>query len=1096
MSKKKLQELVASLTEEQQQSLYEQIVKPRTGDQAHGEGKRPRQYDIAIIGLSGRYPQSDNHYDFWQGLQSGKNFIEEVPASRWDHRRYYEPQVNKSFVSQKTRCRFGAFLSSHDAFDASFFQVRPEEARFMDPQARIALETTWSCIEDAGYVPSTLGGNVGIFSGVTYNEYEKSVPISTHSFMLNSRIAYFFDFQGPTVTTDAGCCSSLAAIHLACQSLMEKECETAIIIGTNIILHPDHYTSSSPMLSSGNEPYSKPFGSDDGWVPAEGVVSILLKPLNQALRDHDHVYAIIKSSHICQEGKTAWFNAFSPKQQAKLIQDNFKKSGIHPETISYVEAAANGSSFGDAIEIEGLTSAFSKFTDKKQFCPIGTVKSNVGHAEGASTLFQLTKVLLQFRSKTFVPLISLEQINPNIKIEKTPFYFQTKAETWKPPTITINGKQLALPRRATISSFGAGGNIGHLILEEHVAENRQKQNLDSYFIPLSSKTADQLLQTVKGYLLFFERCRSFDPEWESHFTLLNIMFTLCTGRVPFNERVVFIANDLETLIEKLTLFLQRANDTDIITNIITTAEPATIAAIHESSQAQAETYLKSHSWHDLAELWTRGLNISWESFFHAYPVQRIPLPTFYFERRHFSVSKPSHSELVKKDAGATSPATGSISTGVPSPETQAQGDLSIYRKAGIVETDVSLKGSVVAIVSRLLGVTAEELNIDRALDQYGLDSILFMSLFQQLQSRVDPNLSMAGLQECRTTQDIISIVQAQKMNIPAASEPQTAIFIPRVWPQYPELIRLNQGSNGRPVFWFHAAQGGVDVYQILAQKFKRPFYGVQARGWMTNRFPLHGIQAMSSYYVHIIRSVQPEGPYDLGGYSLGGAIAYEVARQLQELGQVIETIVMVDALDGSSLKKIAMSKQTATLQAVNAALISAIMRKPELISRIVQKPDLFSQMLIRGDSVNSQTEDQEYLKEMISLAKTRGLTKTETQLYEQIQHHIKVHDAYDISNFSVLRLTDPQRVVCYYFRNGSGLLFGDSAPYFSNSADSVGLVDHTDYWKEWESHLPNFRIIDVDSSSHMTMLSEPQSYERIGDVCEKLYSAEKTPSML
>ena len=251
----------------------------------------------------------------------------------------------------------------------------------MDPQERLALETTWSCIEDAGYVPAKLDKEVGIFSGLTYGEYQKIIPFTTHFCMLNNRIAYFFDFQGPTVTTDAGCSSSLTAIHLACQSLRRKECQTAIVIGANVILHPDHYTSLSPGLSPTTQPVSNPFGTDDGWIPAEGVVSILLKPLPQALQSQDHIYAVIKSSHISQEGKTSWFAAFNPKQQAKLIRDHLEKSGIHPETISYVEAAANGSSLGDAIELEGLTTAFNHFTDKKQFCPLGSVKANVGHGE-------------------------------------------------------------------------------------------------------------------------------------------------------------------------------------------------------------------------------------------------------------------------------------------------------------------------------------------------------------------------------------------------------------------------------------------------------------------------------------------------------------------------------------------------------------------------------------------------------------------------------------------------------------------------------------------------------------------------------------------
>lgn len=627
----KLKELVALLTKEQQQSLYEAFTQQKA------KQLEPQQYDIAIIGLGGRYPQSDSHYEFWIKLQQGTNFVQEVPISRWNHSEYYDSQIGKTFIPHKTRCKFGAFLKTHDKFDAAFFDLYPDDVFFMDPQERIALETTWSCIEDAGYTPAKLGKDVGIFSGMTYSEYQKLIPISSHCYVLNSRIAYFFDFQGPAVTSDAGSCSSLIAIHLACQSLMRKECQTALVIGVNVILHPDHYTSASHMLSPTIKPCSSPFGSDDGWIPAEGVVSILLKPLKQALQDKDNIYAVIKSSHICQEGKTSWFMSSSPKQQAKLIQDNFEKSGIHPETISYVEPAANGSLLGDAIEMEGLTTSFSRFTNKKEFCPIGSIKSYVGHGEGVSTLLQLTKVLLQFKSKTLIPLINFEKTNFNIKIENSPFYFQATTQKWEPPIIEINKKQFTLPRRATISSFGAGGNIGHLILEEHITTDILKQTLDYYFIPLSSKTADQLEQTVKNYIEFFEQYQNWDSEWKSNYTLLNIMYTLCIGRIPFQERVVFIVNNLETLVKQLHQFKRK----DSNLNIITKHKDSTVNARNGNNQSQIPGYIKNQSWNDLAKLWVQGENIYWEVFFNLYNVRHISLPTYCFQRQSFPIPKPT-----------------------------------------------------------------------------------------------------------------------------------------------------------------------------------------------------------------------------------------------------------------------------------------------------------------------------------------------------------------------------------------------------------------------------------------------------------------------
>ena len=754
MNKAKFKELVTSLTAEQQQSLYDTVIQRKTEQATSGNIKIPQQYDIAIIGLSGWYPQSDNYYDFWYKLQQGTNFIQGVPESRWDHDQYYNPQVQKSFIPHKTHCKFGAFLKEPDKFDAAFFNLHPDEVCLMDPQERLALETTWACIEDAGYAPENLGEDVGVFSGVAYSEYQKLIPVSNHACMLNNRIAYFFNFQGPAVAIDTGCCSSLTAIHLACQSLMGKECQTAIVVGANIILHPDHYASLSSMLSPTINPFSNPFGTDDGWIPAEGVVSILLKPLKQALQDRDHIYAVIKSSHICQEGKTAWFTAFNPKQQAKLIRENFEKSGIHPETISYVEAAANGSSLGDIIELEGLTTAFNHFTDKRQFCSIGTIKSNVGHGEAVSTLFQLTKVLLQFKTKTLIPLINLKEINTNINIENTPFFFQTTTQKWEPPTVKINENQFAVPRRATISSFGGGGNIGHLILEEHVVEDIKKPTLDFYFIPLSSKTTEQLRQNITGCLKFFEQYGTFGLEQESGYTLLNIMFTLC-GRVQFGERVVFIVQNRETLIEQFHQFLNGESNQSIIVK----AKAGTMEAITENKQKQVQSYMENRSWYELAELWVRGLQISWEKFFSSYNVQRLSLPTYCFQRQSFPIPRPADIKAPEKSSVAKT--SGKEGNNLDNP---SQGK----SKAAISPTDqvknpsyceIGTNSKIIRILTEIfaevLNIPVTQVDLFTPLAEYGFNSAMVLFIADKLE-RYFGAVPKTVFFECRTIQDVIN----------------------------------------------------------------------------------------------------------------------------------------------------------------------------------------------------------------------------------------------------------------------------------------------------------------------------------------------------
>ncbi|MCX8131439.1 MAG: phosphopantetheine-binding protein [Clostridia bacterium] len=729
MSDKNLKELVNQLSEDQRQLLYDRVARVDNSREPQNINM-PRQYDIAIIGLSGRYPQAGNHLEFWHKLQQGFNFIEEVPRNRWDHNEYYEPD-SRDDSRNKTRCKYGAFINEHDKFDAEFFNIHSREAALMDPQERLALETTWSCIEDAGYEPSMLSRETGVFTGLTYSEFQKLIPMTTHSYVLGSRIAYFFDFKAMSVTTDAGCCSSLNAIHLACQSLIRGECRTAIVVGANLILHPEHYTTASQMLSSKQIPLSSPFGIDDGWIPAEGIVAVLLKPLKKAVADKDNIYGIIKSSHILQDGKTSWFTAFNPKQQAKLIQENFIKSGIDPQTIGYVEAAANGSDLGDAIEIEGLNAAFKNFTDKTHYCPIGSVKSNTGHGEAVSTLLQLTKVLLQFKSKTLLPLVNITEINPNINMEQSPFYLLKESQRWEPPVVRLNEEQFSLPRRATISSFGAGGNIGHLILEEYSTKESEKQTLDYYIIPVSARSVDLLRLNLENYLDFFEEYLVIDAEWQSNYTLLNMMFTLCAGRVSFQERVVFVADRLESLVTQIRQFLGGNHNSNIITEGSgSTAAPA-------ADNIDAANYLKNHSLYDLARVWVCGGKISWDGFFKQYDVKRVSLPVSAFEKKHFPV--PSIPKPVKY--------TSSPKTGVnPGP---------VVEKLQNRENGTDLRQIVREIFAKALSIPVHQVNLASQLDEYGFDSIMVAKVADGL-GKYYGTVPKTLFFECQTINDVIN----------------------------------------------------------------------------------------------------------------------------------------------------------------------------------------------------------------------------------------------------------------------------------------------------------------------------------------------------
>ncbi len=246
---------------------------------------------------------------------------------------------------------------------------------------------------------------------------------------------------------------------------------------------------------------------------------------------------------------------------------------------------------------------------------------------------------------------------------------------------------------------------------------------------------------------------------------------------------------------------------------------------------------------------------------------------------------------------------------------------------------------------------------------------------------------------------------------------------------------------------------------------------------MTDREPLHGIRAMAAYYIEILQAVQSEGPYDLGGYSLGGVLAYEVTRQLQELGRTVRTIVMLDSFSSHAVKNVKISQKTGMLSVVNMALLATILHESEK----------FVQTLIHRDDVNAEADDEAFLKQLIRLATARGLSKTEAQIDALIQQNAKVQRAYDIPNHVVSPLPDPQAVTCYYFRNKNGVFLGALEPYFALASDDYAL-DHVNYWEEWERQLPKFHLMDVDASNHMMLLLEPNVYDTITAFCERVYS--------
>lgn len=474
------------------------------------------QYDdIAIIGINGKYPEADNLEEFWKILKDGKDCIKEIPIERWDYKKYYS---DKKHITNKINSKWGGFISDIDKFDPLFFRITPKDAEHIDPQERIFLENVYGTLEDAGYCyQSNKAQKTGVFVGVIHGHYQFLAVEETLKGNLTSlyssfasianRVSYFFNFKGPSMAVDTMCSSSLTAIHLACESIKRGECDMAIAGGVNLNIHPDKYIFLSQQRFTSSEGKCKAFGDGgDGYVPGEGVGSILLKPFSKAVKDGDNIYAVIKASAINHGGRTNGYSVSNPNAQADVIEETLLKSNINPRTINYVEAHGTGTELGDPIEIRGLTKAYEKYTKDKKFCRIGSVKTNIGHCEAAAGIASLTKVILQMKYKKLVPSLHSESLNKNINFDNSPFEVQHKLEDWEPVSIISEKGRKKYPLRAGISSFGAGGSNVHIILENYDNEDNNStldlQDEYELFI-FSARNMKTLKILMKKYLNFF-----------------------------------------------------------------------------------------------------------------------------------------------------------------------------------------------------------------------------------------------------------------------------------------------------------------------------------------------------------------------------------------------------------------------------------------------------------------------------------------------------------------------------------------------------------------------------------------------------------------
>lgn len=1288
--------------------------------------------DIAIVGVSGRFPMANNINEFWDNLRSGKDCISEIPEDRWALDSFYVNDAELAREQGKSYSKWGGFISKVDHFDPMFFKISPMEAERLDPQERLFLEEAYHCIEDAGYSPQSLiqqsqvtqsdrvdnkrvVNRIAVFVGVTNGNY----PSGSQYWSIANRVSYTMNFHGPSMAVDTACSSSLSALHLACESIHRGESDVAIAGGVNLIISPFQFVrlSAATMLSEGAQ--NRSFGAEaDGFVDGEAVCAMVLKPLHRAEQDNDHIYGVIKGTAVNSGGKTNGYTVPNPVAQGELIADLFIRSGIAPETVSYIEANGTGTSLGDPIEIAGLSRAFkvAASTENALNCAIGSAKSNIGHCESAGGIAGVAKVLMQLKHGEIAPSLHSKTLNPKIDFTQSPFFVQQTLANWERPVLLSNGIEKEYPRIAGVSSFGGGGANAHVLIEEYRAKSSPEivsvNETEPALLVLSAKDEDRLYDQVAQLSLALNQFGPVD--------LANIAYTLQVGREVFNERIAILAVSIEDLKQKLDDYLLGNNKAQRSTGILPAGlfrgrsqqGKGTLDMISSDTVLKdaVDVWWQRGQFEMLLELWVKGFDLDWNKLYDNRNPQRMSLPTYPFAKEYCWISTdgsqsmsdigmvnrspiknvnsdvtyslsdsgdtvadyvintlsvalkyPAHKierDIPLTDLGVDSLIFMKIAQGLQNmdpgldldsiyecvtaddvinclftPEFESQISKqpfdqhmsllnetekpkkerryqslestldnilppSVKRELGVkdkatpvkldqtdveisleMKLDSSLERELQKVLSEVLLVELDDIDSDVSFNELdeqaliafigklnqryqqdllptllieyptipvladyirnketivienthqkvansnsplfgilvkvfdvrstsihsqselrdlGLNAATYRELARSLK-QLNSELDFSALSQCITVADLEGLVHNDmfvKETVDKDTSPE--IFTPKAWPRFPELIRLNSRTQGRPVFWIHSGQGGVTLYLKIAQVSGRPFYGIQSRGWSTDREPLSGNQSMALYYLHIIKTVQPEGPYDLGGFSLGGSVAFEVARLFQELGDKVNSLVMIDSLELSqyfsdnplSDQKIATGMKSNSLMGVNFMLMGQQGLSMDAGEFDVAGEGFMRKYCIDAQDLETDMDFNDFIKQLVVKAGEKGLDiDFDTLMDTTVNSLISTSDILD-NEYSIPPMKCPDEIDCYYFRNENGQFYGDFRPFYKINGDEINF-DGVKYWAAWQEKLPTIKIIDLESPNHLMMMDFPKSLDVILEHCTEIYS--------
>jgi len=861
---------------------------------------------IAIIGIGCRFPLADSPQSLWELLCEGGDAIASMPSDR--RRLYPFSQIDEAKL-EALQAKWGGFLDGIDQFDANFFGIAPSDAVAIDPQQRLLLEVSWTALEDAAIDCEQIrGSQTGVFMGMTVDGYEALLQggddqtaytsFGTSNAIAVNRISQYFDFQGASLAVNTTCSSSLVAVDIACQSIWSGESSLALAGGVNIFANLGLSPQSAELISPTHR--CRSFAeSADGYVRSEGVGVVVLKPMSQALADGNRIYAVIRGSAVRHNGSGNGLAVPNLQAQESLLRHVYQKAGLSLSAVDYLEAHATGTKMGDAVEIKAIERILNPSSlplspplnaSEQHQGYIGTVKTNIGHTETASGIAGLIKAALVVYHRQIPSNLHFDHPSAYIEFEKLPFRVPTE-NVFLPKERTVY---------AGVSAFGVGGTNAHVILESApsipIANHDLSTSSICHVLILSAKTEQTLRQMAINYQQFLAK----HPE----LAIAQICAT-AARRSQFKYRLAIMANAIDDLQNKLSYYLSGQSSQELLDISSGKANPnkykrKSLATILINSETSISELISSYPDRALEqiifdsstlpeldgdkhqslrsqilELWVNGADVDWRSLYINCYSPIVSLPSYPFERNSFWVQpQASNTSATTNKVISIEANTSTINEGRTETETL------------FVAPRNQVEQKLQAIWEKVFNL--HPISIHDNFFEIGGTSLIAVDLFTKIDQTFKCHLGLVFLFQYPTIAELAELLNQQ--------QEQNQKRLNNLNFPWSTLVPIRASGLYSPLFCVSGIHGNVLIYADLAKNLgeSQPFYGLQSKGLDGIQSPHTSIEEMATYYIEAIKTVQPQGPYFLGGFSLGSKVVWEMAQQLHRQGERVALLALFD----------------------------------------------------------------------------------------------------------------------------------------------------------------------------------------------------------